>query len=348
MKELAKTIQEKFPAKDLSFLNRSGYSEFFIDTSAKEWTAYWIHDQKKPPFKFATLLAPAPAVRLPSIMAELPKKTVSIIGCGSIGSKVAVSLARSGVRNFILIDDDIFHEDNCVRNQLDCMAIGLHKVDAVEQGIKRLPGIYEITKKRAGLGRQNSALRTNALMENLSESDIIIDCTASPRAFNYAASVSRRRKIPLVRCSVFSGGIGGLLFRCRPNLDPTPAKAMAQIKNWRAERPEQWVEDDSLDPYAYTIDEAVMVASDAHISIMAGYCCDMAIDTLADLNSTMFPQSAYAIGFSNEWAFNQPFHNIPIGFYMEGDWGDTVSTSKEESTEALQGLFRLIMPKEET
>ena len=248
MKEISRQLIADFKNHDLSFMGSSNYRTFFVDVSTETWAAYANYNQDKSPLPFSTIQAPSPSDRLPESYKQLSEKHVAVIGCGSIGSKVAVSLARSGVRKFTLIDDDIFHEDNCVRNELDCLSAGLHKVDAVKQSIERLPGNFEIVVKRAGLGRQNSAFRTNDLMESVSKTDLIIDLTASPRAFNYAATVSARRMIPFIGCSVFSGGIGGLLFRSRPNIDPTPAKAKAQIRNWRDTRPVKWEEDDPGDP----------------------------------------------------------------------------------------------------
>lgn len=46
------------------------------------------------------------------------KKTVSIIGCGSIGSQIAIQIAKSGIGKLRLIDGDIFTQDNIYRHYL--------------------------------------------------------------------------------------------------------------------------------------------------------------------------------------------------------------------------------------
>ncbi|MCT4372027.1 ThiF family adenylyltransferase [Yangia mangrovi] len=43
----------------------------------------------------------------------LADKSVGIVGCGSVGSKVAASLCRTGVGKFLLIDEDIFFPRQC-------------------------------------------------------------------------------------------------------------------------------------------------------------------------------------------------------------------------------------------
>ena len=71
-------------------------------------------------------------MRLPHSYAAMAGKTVGVVGCGSLGSKIATSLARSGVRRFVLVDDDILKPGNLARNELGAESLGAHKVDALE------------------------------------------------------------------------------------------------------------------------------------------------------------------------------------------------------------------------
>src|SRR5207247_2396950 len=70
--------------------------------------------------------------RLPESYVVLAKKKVGIVGCGSLGSKLAASLARSGVGEFVLVDDDIMKPGNLLRHELDGSSLGVHKTDALE------------------------------------------------------------------------------------------------------------------------------------------------------------------------------------------------------------------------
>ncbi|TIP80010.1 MAG: hypothetical protein E5X60_37055, partial [Mesorhizobium sp.] len=78
----------------------------------------------------------------------------AIVGCGSVGSKIATTLARSGVRKFTLVDDDIFFSANLVRNDLDARAIGQHKVDSLTARLKDIVANAEISMRRVALGQQ--------------------------------------------------------------------------------------------------------------------------------------------------------------------------------------------------
>ncbi len=64
-------------------------------------------------------------------LAFLKTQTVGVIGLGSGGSFVALSLAMSGVGHFILIDDDVMETHNVVRHASDLRDVGRPKVEAV-------------------------------------------------------------------------------------------------------------------------------------------------------------------------------------------------------------------------
>ena len=64
-----------------------------------------------------------------------------ISGCGSVGSCVALQLARSGVGRFVLIDTDCMEIHNVCRHQCSLVDVGRYKVDAVAERIYRInPG----------------------------------------------------------------------------------------------------------------------------------------------------------------------------------------------------------------
>lgn len=71
------------------------------------------------------------------VLAYLRTRTVGIVGLGSGGSFVAVSLAMSGVGRFILIDNDVIEAANVVRHAADLRYLGKPKVEAVADLIKQ-------------------------------------------------------------------------------------------------------------------------------------------------------------------------------------------------------------------
>ncbi|MDR1925208.1 MAG: ThiF family adenylyltransferase [Planctomycetaceae bacterium] len=66
------------------------------------------------------------------------EKGVLVIGCGSVGSLIALELARAGVGRFLLIDDDILGYHNICRHQCGIADVGKYKTDAVKERILQI------------------------------------------------------------------------------------------------------------------------------------------------------------------------------------------------------------------
>lgn len=71
------------------------------------------------------------------ILAQLGSRSVAIVGLGSGGSFVAVSLAMSGVGGFVLVDDDTLEAVNVVRHAADLREVGRSKSEAVADLIRQ-------------------------------------------------------------------------------------------------------------------------------------------------------------------------------------------------------------------
>jgi len=76
------------------------------------------------------------------IMAE---KRVVILGCGSVGSLVALELARAGVMYYILADADILEYHNICRHQCGIEDVGDLKVHALKRKILNINPRAEVT-----------------------------------------------------------------------------------------------------------------------------------------------------------------------------------------------------------
>lgn len=250
-------------------------------------------------------------------------KRVAIVGCGSIGSKIAASLARAGVRKFLLVDEDIFLTGNLVRNELDAWAIGWHKVDALADRIGQLATNTDLVMHRVELGSQTSSLLIESVLEAIGESDLIIDATADPTAFNLSGGAARRHRKPMIWAEVFGGGIGGLIARARPDVDPPPTEARRQIAGWCDGHATPWEFRPETDYEAVGDDETPFVADDADVSVIAAHATRFALDILQG-GETSFPQSAYVIGLKKAWIFQAPFDTWPIDLDPVGAWEDSL------------------------
>ena len=80
-------------------------------------------------------------------------RRIAVVGCGSLGSRVAEQLALSGIDEMVLVDPERFSSDNIYRHVLGRDCVGAYKVDKLAE---------EIQKKRPGMTvtpRHEDALR---------------------------------------------------------------------------------------------------------------------------------------------------------------------------------------------
>jgi len=236
-------------------------------------------------------------------------RKVAIIGCGSLGSKVATTLTRSGVGHFILVDDDILFPENLVRNDLDWREIALHKVDGLAEKLQFANPLVMCECFKRNLGGQESSENIETLLGVLAACDLLIDCTANAAAFNYLCAVSEFAKKSVVWGEIFGGGFGGLIARSRYGLDPDPATMRHMILQW-CDQQGRAVESS---PGRYEGNEAEPeIADDAEVGAIAAHMALLALDTLIPRVPSAFPQSVYVIGLRAGWIFDAPFDTRPI------------------------------------
>lgn len=261
----------------------------------------------------ANLISPSDASerRAPAELDGLSSVSVGIVGLGSMGSKIALSLARSGVREFTLVDDDVFLPENICRHTLDFGHVGSHKVDGIENVLLRLGGGFRVRTYRANITEQESTSYMATIIDQLGNCDLLIDATASPRVFNILSKVSSYWSKPMVWSEVFAGGIGGLIARSRPGIDPDPQTMRGVLLGYLAERSES-VPGGVVEEYTAQFNNEVLSASDSDVTAIASHTTRLILDMLGDTTCSQFPQSMYLIGLKGEWIFKAPFHTIPI------------------------------------
>lgn len=250
--------------------------------------------------------------RNPARNDSLTTKKVGIIGCGSMGSKVAASLARSGVGKFVLIDGDILKDGNLVRHELDWSEVGAHKTVALKHRLQRIrPGV-EVNLWRINLGH-SSTEQLLRCMKQLSECDLLVEVTGDAQGFNYAGALAAEHNVPMVWGRVFAGGYGGLLARSRPGLDPSPHEVRNLIHSWcnNPEFPDP-PRAGEIDYSAEADDQPAMIADDGDVMTISGMLARFAADTLRSAEQSDYPYSAYMVGLRKEWIFTEPYQTFPI------------------------------------
>ncbi len=305
--------------------------------------AYFLWEADDTAAKVAVIPASIDVPRLDSAHEHLKPKSVALIGCGSLGSKVGTMLARSGTGRFVLVDDDILLPDNLIRHDLDWRDVGTHKAAALQRRLQLVHPSVETTHWRARLAGQESNESAEGVLKTIGECDLIFDATANPDILNLVSAVCSVTSKPVMWAEVFGGGIGGLIARCRPKLEPTPQYMRRAIENWFAERGPPPVK--GTRSYETGQDGVPLIADDADVSTIAAHAARFAIDTLIGRDPSLFPNSVYAIGLGAGSVFSQPFETYPIEVGPPLPTEPKEELSPEDMAAEIANVFKLFKAK---
>jgi hypothetical protein len=103
---------------------------------------------------------------------------------------------------------------------------------------------------------------------------------------------------------VFAGGIGGMIARARPQIDPNPQAVRDAFL--------RYLEDQPPAPYKNAtnyddVEGEPIVADDADVAQIASAVARMALDTVTEAQPSAFPSQVYLIGLRPEWIFSGAF-----------------------------------------
>jgi len=132
-----------------------------------------------------------------------------LIGCGALGSKIGLHLARAGLTSLTLVDNDELSPHNLVRHGLLAEQLGQNKAAALKQAIE---SIFQEHQQNIGV----RAIPQNAFdvicgdqQTLLTDHSRIIDCSASISVLNMLADSSL--SIPIIRSELTDVGKLGIL-----------------------------------------------------------------------------------------------------------------------------------------
>lgn len=280
-------------------------------------------------------------VRLPEEHKKLPELKVGIIGLGSMGSKIALSLARSGIRKFVVVDDDFLKLENLVRHELSWTGVGLHKVDAIKNALNLTMPNLEIEALNHRIAGQEPPINAAGALQSLSQCDLLLDATANPEVFLHVAAIANAYKIPMCWGEVFAGGYGGLIARARPDIEPNPIAVRDGFYVYLSKQETAPFQQER----GYDIEaETPSIAYDSNVGVIATSLTNLIIDTALRKNPSEYPVPVYLIGMKKKWIFTQPFDTRPIAVTGEG-WKDEIPPTAEASVVAVKLLLEKLSEK---
>lgn len=137
---------------------------------------------------------------------------VAIIGLGSVGSPVAVELAKCGVMHFFLMDFDRFEVRNIVRCAAPLSHVGRYKTKSVADLIHGKNPYCEISTWEAKVTPDTAEL----LRKHVRESDIVICAADGPGARDIVNRLCVEEKRTCIMAGLRERAYGGQVLVIRP------------------------------------------------------------------------------------------------------------------------------------
>ncbi|MGE3276470.1 MAG: ThiF family adenylyltransferase [Vicinamibacterales bacterium] len=139
-----------------------------------------------------------------------------ISGCGSVGSQVALELARSGVGNFLLVDNDQLAYHNLCRHQCGLSDVGRLKVDAVRDRILDINPNATVDVASTIVER----IEKKVWDAWLGPDTVVVGCADNREADLYANRLSQLYLAPFVSIGLWERAFAGELFWSVPGETP--------------------------------------------------------------------------------------------------------------------------------
>lgn len=240
----------------------------------------WVVARTRPDHTFFlgrtfVMRPPGNNVRVPGT-AGLSEKKVSVIGCGCLGSKIAVALAATGVSQIFLLDRDYFEPDNSIRHECGVKQFGTPKVEAVLSRVLDMnPEInYHATNFDIG-GRVNVNLQ-RFMFEHLASSHLVIDATGVHGVSRFVNDVSHELGVASLYVSVTNGAWGGEVVRAVPG---KTACWMCWYKQYEGNAPSSEPAPE-LGVFAPGCDQPTFTGTTYETGMVANLAAWMAVETL--------------------------------------------------------------------
>ena len=204
-------------------------------------------------------------------------KRITIIGLGSVGSRIAMDLARAGFSNFYFVDDDIMLPFNVVRHELTNEDVGAYKVNALKKKIKdSINEKAQIEVSTLAMTGQESSSSTSRFIENCSKSSLIIDCTAYDPILLMLSQMTEEKNIPVISGTVIPGGLGNIVL-IKKGSGANMESVLASYYQWKNDKD---IFAEKVDDYSSNIDEQTFTATMSDCSILSGLIGKFAIQIL--------------------------------------------------------------------
>lgn len=154
------------------------------------------------------------------------RKGAVIIGCGSVGSLVAMELARAGVGRFFLIDMDILGYHNICRHQCGIQDVGKFKTTAVKERILQINPTAQVLTSNKKIQEVDMSL-----LDSFCNKDaIMVGCADNREGDLYGNQyIAKPNGMPFVSIGCWERAFAGEIFYCLPEGMPDYSDFVAAL-----------------------------------------------------------------------------------------------------------------------
>jgi hypothetical protein len=145
-------------------------------------------------------------LRLPELEG-LGSVKVVLLGVGSLGSKVAIEMAKAGVGEMVLIDPDRYDVNNAVRHELPAWLAGTRKTVGMGLSCQQINPFCKVEWESRNIGGGHET--AVQFLRRLDGAHLLIETTGSRSVTRVAERYCRIAGVPLVAASLTRGSRGG-------------------------------------------------------------------------------------------------------------------------------------------
>lgn len=163
----------------------------------------WVRDR---PIRAQAVSQPQRLQRTPELDG-LQQVRILMVGAGSLGSGVAVELAKGGAGLLDIFDPDVYEPGNSVRHVLPVSAAGRNKAEALAELCRALNPFCNANGHAATVG--HSAGDPDWVLDAIGEADLLIETTGSHAVTRLLCRRAQPLGINVVTAALSRGGFGG-------------------------------------------------------------------------------------------------------------------------------------------
>lgn len=280
-----------------------------------------------------------PLDRVVELVGSMGERRVLVAGCGSVGSRIAEDLARSGVRHFVLVDPDEVSLPNMARSVYARADVGRAKVAVLAERLRGIAPETEVSTTRR-------FLREITPEDILDGVDLVVLATDDMTEQATLAKAAYEKRIVQVAAAMYRKAAAGEVMIAVPEArTPCWACAVGTSALSTSERPDT----------NYGVDGRLVAESGlgASINLVTSVASLLAIGLLAGPGSPagaglgrMLAESRVLglISTTPDWGFfPDVFHDMAHQFQPQSVWPKVESVkgcpvcSKEEVEDVLEG-----------